>query len=492
MAEPFRSPDWRVWVQPGGPNTDMELVGCADTDDLEEGGSGIKDVIRCFRADGSGWDVLATTRNPPDPISVTITDLVETTASWLELLKEQGCPFPLYFNGRTCPPHDVFPGAARTYAIQQAEVGSLTLSGLAMREEDEITTRAAEITGWPPVIAYRAMAGTRRTIAEYSDLTDIAFCNVKKCDDDCGPMLAPCTYGVTVSIAPAGSPAVTGDVYITEDGGNTWTATAADPFGNGEDVESVVCFPVSDTVTRILVVREPIIATPGQVSYSDDDGANWTDVNLPYNNWGPLWQGTGFFALDYYHIWLCGANGIVLFSENGGETWTAQYVGAVTNLYDVYFVNDQIGMAVGLNGAVYRTFDGGETWAAATVPVATTLLRVCENKGGGIWWVGTTTGDLYYSTDFGTTWAQRAFAGDGAGDINDIQFVNQLAGFMLYELTVGPTARLYRTRNGGRDWEQIAIPTTRGMNAIWACTQNHVFAVGDVQGTTAMLIEASG
>src|SRR4030066_25185 len=59
MAEPFTSKNWRVWVQPNGPNTDMEMVGCIDSADISESGGGIKDVIRCFRADGSGWDGLA-------------------------------------------------------------------------------------------------------------------------------------------------------------------------------------------------------------------------------------------------------------------------------------------------------------------------------------------------------------------------------------------------------------------------------------------------
>ena len=492
MAEPFTSKNWRVWVQPDGPNTDMEMVGCIDSADISESGGGIKDVIRCFRADGSGWDVLATTRNPPDQVTTTLTGLVETTANWLELLKESACPFPLYFNGRTCPPHDVFVGAPRTYAYQEAEIAGTTLAGLAMREEDVETTLAAEITAWPPGIVYRAIVGARQTIAEYSALNDIHFCNAQQCAGPCGATMGPCTIGVAVSSAPAGSPAVMGDVWYTIDGGVTWTATVADPFAAAEDIWSGICFPISDTVARLLVAREADPATAAEVAYSDDWGANWTLVVLgtPVNV-GAL-DGDALFALDMYNIWYAMSDGHIAFSNNGGETWTMQQVGAgkltANDLYAIWFADNQHGMAVGQADTVLVTSDGGTTWATGTATGAGAILyAVTENDGGGIWWVGTTTGRLYYSTDQGTTWTQRTFG--GTATVNSIRFANTLAGFLADGL------RLFRTKNGGRDWELISVPTNLGLAAVHACTENMVYAVGSPQpavGGTAVIVKASG
>lgn len=499
MAEPFTSKNWRIWVQPDGPNTDMSLIGCADTDDLEEPGLGINEIIRCFRADGSGWDVLGVTRNPPDPVETTITDLVETTASWLELLKEAGCPFPLYFNGRTCPPHDIFPGAARTIAFQSAEIGALTLTGLAMREEDTPTTRAAEITAWPPGINYRSVVAARQTIAEYSALNDIHFCNSIRCAGDCGDAMSPCTVGVAVSDAPTGSPAVVGDVWYTTDGGATWTATAADPFIAAEDVEAGICFPISDTVTRLLVAREPVVGSPAQVSYSDDWGANWTDVDLGTPDGIGTVHGGALFVLDMYHVWWVGEEGHVAFSSSGGVAWTMQQVGAgkltAEDLTGIWFADNEHGMAVGLNDTVLVTADGGVTWALGTATGSgDDLLTVTENEGGGIWWAGDDDAGLWYSTDQGTTWTARVVAVSAASDIHSIRFVNTLSGWMI-ESTTGTSGWLWRTRNGGRDWERLNTVTNRGLKAMHACTPNMAYAVGlpsPAVGGTAVILKANG
>lgn len=492
MGTPFKSSQWRVWAQPDGPNTDMVLLGCIDTGDLGEPGGGIKDVIRCFRDDGTGWDVLATTHNPPDAITITLTDLVQDTASYLETLKEQDCPFPLYVNGKLCPPHDVFPGGRRTYALQEATIGPITLSGLAMREEDTATTRQAEISAWPPKINYRYVTGARLPIGEYSQLNAIHFCNVKQCAGDCGDAMGPCEVGVAVSNAPAGSPAVEGDVWYTLNNGALWTAAVALPFAAAVDIMGGVCFPISDTVTRILVAAEAQAGLAAQVAYSDDWGANWTVVTLATPvNVGCV-DGDGLFVQDMYHIWWCGDLGHIAFSNDGGATWTMQQAGAdrlvLTDLYAIWFVDASVGMCVGANDVVLTSTDGGQTWEAGTATGSgAALWTVTENAGGGIWWVGSTNGRSYVSTDHGVTWAaDHVFVNTAV--VHCIRFVNHLAGWAIcYD-------NIYRTKNGGTDWEEISTIGAAGFRDLHACTENMAFAVGVPTGVgeTAALIRVRG
>lgn len=498
MGTPFETKHWSLWVQPDGPNTDVEYLGCHDADDLSEPGKGIAEIIRCFRADGAGWDVLGATTNPPDMVTTTISGLIEKTADWLERISEQDCEFPLHINGALCPPYDVFGNTQRSFHLEHAEIGTKTLTNLAKREEPGVSGQSFEISAWPPVLRARAMTLGRQQIAEYSALNDIHFGNAPKCFDDCGAALPICSYGIVVADAPAGSPAVVGDVYYTQDGGINWNLCAGDPFVAGEDIISGVIFQIGANTYRLLVARELDAPNPMEVAYSDDWGANWTPVVVGTAALGANYEGA-LFVLDAYHIWLCLDTGYIYFSDDFGATWTRQAGGAgaptANDLNEIWFADDQDGMCVGDNGTVLVTNDGGATWTLATQPNGTVDVICCtENAGGGIWWAGDIQGNLWYSNDQGTTWTQRAFPGDGAGRVPDIEFANTLIGFLLHD-DAKPEGSMFRTRNGGRDWELITDLANAGLNSVHACSTNVAYAVGEVYqpglGGTAVILKGS-
>jgi len=486
MAEPFTRRKWGLWIQPDGPNTVMRYLGCHDVDDLEAPGQGINEIIRCFKPDGSGWDVRGVTYNPPDPVTTTVTTLIEEDADWLEKVVESGnCEFPFYLNGSLCPPNDVFTNSTRSFLLERAKIGTEGLQGLAAREEDTTSTQSFEIMAWPPLYRARGMTLGRQQIAEYSSLNDVHFISSAKCASDCNTSLASCSYGVAVADAPAGSPAVEGDVWYTQDGGATWTLCAAVPFAAGEDVISGVIFQIGASTYRLLVAREADPAAAMEVAYSDDWGANWTlvtvgtTVNLGANREGAL------FVLNPYHIWLCLDDGYVYFSEDFGVTWTRQAggVGAPTanDLNEIWFADAENGMAVGDSDTVLVSTDGGDTWTLATATGGAANLLCCsENAGGGIWWAGDSDGELYYSFNHGTTWTRRDFPDDQVGDITDVEFVNTLVGFLTHD-NATPVGSVYRTRNGGTDWELMTDVTNLGLNSLHACHVNLVYAVGNPQ-----------
>lgn len=83
----FKTSDGALFVQPEGPNTQPRFVGCVDVDQLSEPGGAIDTLIRCFKPDGSGWYTLDSTVTPPDPVTTTITTIVEGAANYLEQLE---------------------------------------------------------------------------------------------------------------------------------------------------------------------------------------------------------------------------------------------------------------------------------------------------------------------------------------------------------------------------------------------------------------------
>ena len=492
MAEPFTSKKWALWVQPDGANTTMHYLGCHTLDDVSEPKGGIKDLIRCFKPDGTGWEIRGSTRNPPDPVTTTVTGLIEKAADWLEtIVEEANCPFPLYVNGKLCPPYDVFGGAARWYALEHAEISTAGLMGLAHRDEENISEQSFEITAWPPVIRGRELCTERVAFSGTENLNDIASCSTPRCAGDCGAAVKGCDTLVAVADADPAS----ADVWFSFDHGVTWAAGAVDPYvGTTTDIKSVVCFAIDSDTTRVLVAREGVAGMPAHVYYTDDWGANWTDVTVGgTHDYGALYGGA-LFALDMYHIWFVAsddANGSEMwFSDDGGETWTEQTLADDTQFYyAVWFEDEDNGMVVGAADAAESSIDGGQTWGAATATgTGDALLVVTHNADGQFWWVGTDGGDLYYSDDQGVTWTQRAFGGDGAGAVYGIDFVSETVGFMTHSPT-NATGRVFRTRNGGLTWEQETLQVDGELYSIIGCSVNEAFAVGELD-TTALVVHS--
>ena len=495
MSTSLRTPNWALWIQPDGPNTTMRYLGCHTLDDISAPGGGINELIRCFKPDGTGWEVLGATRNPPDPVTTTITGLIEKTAGYLEQIAEgANCPFPMYVNGKLCPPYDVFSGAARWYAIEQAVIGTQGLMSLVHRDEDNISEQSFEITAYPPVLRGRDVSSDRLGMSGFTDdAHDIASCSTPSCaSGDCGEAVDYCDVLVICTDAVAGTAAP--QILRSADNGGTWAATASDPFNATENAIAVECFTVGANTSRILTARDGVSATPMHVEYSDDDGANFTDVTVTgsTNAYGAVYGGA-MFALDMYHIWLVITDGSagseMWFSEDGGVTWTEQTLAGPTGYYyAVHFQDENVGMVVGAADAVEITTDGGNTWTAATATGdGGDLLCVGENQGGDIWWVGSDDGQMYYSSDHGTSWTERTFPGSGAGAVYDLGFSSRTVGWMAHSPT-NATAIVYRSRNGGTTWEAESGTQDGELYAILPCTINQAWSVGEVGAAPATVL----
>lgn len=304
-------------------------------------------------------------------------------------------------------------------------------------------------------------------------INDIWVCRDQRCAGQCDDKVDLCQYLIYGCDAPVAG--FTADVAHTENGGTDWTNSADYPFANGEDIISVVCFPIDNDTTRWLVVRgtEVAPANPLEVAYSDDGGANWTNVDVEAAGTRFAADSGALFALDAKHVWLVSTDGYIFFSEDGGLTWTPQDEGVLTaeNYNAVMFANSTDGFAVADNGIVIRSIDGGLTWVAVTAITATpdVLCVYVFNKDEAV--VGTDDGDIWRTWDGGTTWTQIYTSADA---INDIDFANKYVGWAIADDTV------IRTRNGGEDWETVPGTTvTTELNAVVACDENMAFAVGE-------------
>ena len=472
----FKTSDGALFVQPEGPNTQPRFVGCVDVDQLSEPGGAIDTLIRCFKPDGSGWYTLDSTVTPPDPVTTTITTIVEGAANYLEQL-ESGVA-TLFIHQRADGRADTFGNYDRSWVLEKAYIGEKTASDLIMREEDNPSTMGFGISAMPPVYrVFKKMTG-RLSSGTAEAINGIHFVSAK--------------IGFAVNDALSGSPSDKAGVYYTTNKGVTWTAAAALPFAGAENIAAVTAFYIGRSTVRVVVARGTTDAgNPMEIAYSDDYGATWSTVNVGSTN-GQFAKGPhALYAAGPYAMWLVVDDGYIYHSSDGGITWSTQSSGGATSedLVCVHFVSEKVGYAGGLNDAIVKTEDGGVSWTATTGDTNSSadILDLHVIDADHVW-VGTDDGEIFYTEDGGITWTERAFSGSGTGDIKALKFLDgsSLFGFMLHN-SASPVGTVKVTIDGGYTWESITTFTNSGLNDIFIMDENTAYFAGEVQGSTGVL-----
>lgn len=93
----------------------------------------------------------------------------------------------------------------------------------------------------------------------------------------------------------------------------------------------------------------------------------------------PLPQGNTLNSVKFTSStagWAVGAYGTILYTTNGGTTWTSQSSGTTSDLMDVCFIDANNGWAVGWEGTILKTTDAGTTWNSQTSGISTYLQSV--------------------------------------------------------------------------------------------------------------------
>ena len=195
-------------------------------------------------------------------------------------------------------------------------------------------------------------------------------------------------------------------------------------------------------------------------------GAMAAEPPQPESAWQPPWQAaagpevTRALLLDALRVGdrvvTLGERGIVLYSDDAGDTWQQAEVPTSHTLTDVEFVNGQRGWAVGHDAIVLRTDDGGATWQQAfSAPQwETPLLRVWfadERRGfavGG-------RGHVLRTVDGGETWLHQVVMTDDGFDAHLFDIKADGAGTLTLAAEAGT---FYRSDDDGETWQMVASP----------------------------------
>jgi hypothetical protein len=164
----------------------------------------------------------------------------------------------------------------------------------------------------------------------------------------------------------------------------------------------------------------------------------------------------------------CGGyvNGGCYRTTNGGSTWTQVLDGG--NIFDLWFVNDNLGFCGGDGGVLARTTDGGATWEWLDPPTNAAINSLFFLNDTLGWYAG--NGGAR-TTDGGDTWTPLNELPQFTMSIfftdPDTGYAVQYSGYVL------------RTTDGGDTWETIVpAPFDVGMNDA-QLVDGALLAVGD-------------
>jgi len=168
-------------------------------------------------------------------------------------------------------------------------------------------------------------------------------------------------------------------------------------------------------------------------------------------------------------VWTVGGNGLILYSENGGLTWTIQTIETKRTLNGVIFYTDKIGWVVGDNGTIARTTSGGVKWSILTSGTVENLNGISAYSQTLAWVVGD-AGTILKTTN-GVTWVQQI---SGVTDnLKGVYFYNNQVGWI-----VGNAGTILKTTDAGAHWTKIASGTTVNLSSVYFYDLNWGFAVG--------------
>ena len=109
-----------------------------------------------------------------------------------------------------------------------------------------------------------------------------------------------------------------------------------------------------------------LVGDGGLAMHSPSGGVVWQSPESPLPEEVRLVCDFRTVAVQGDAVWIAGnPGGVIWHSPNGGRRWFKQPTGVSTPINKLHFVNASHGCAVGELGVILTTEDGGETWTAA-------------------------------------------------------------------------------------------------------------------------------
>ncbi len=154
-------------------------------------------------------------------------------------------------------------------------------------------------------------------------------------------------------------------VFITSDGGTTWTPSTS---GMATNATMGLCYAAEDTLYAV--------DTDNKVQWSTDGGHNWTTRKT---------LSAMLFGVDFANssFGVVGGEEEMFATNDGGLTWTT-YTTGYENFYGAKAYANGTAYIGGTDQNIYKTTDYGATWTMDNDGTTSSIYRIRESDDGSL------------------------------------------------------------------------------------------------------------
>ncbi len=182
--------------------------------------------------------------------------------------------------------------------------------------------------------------------------------------------------------------------------------------------------------------------------------------------------------VDAENGWVCGQNGQIINTTDGGKSWQVQKSGIKTHLFSIIFKNSRKGWAVGEFGTVLNTNDGGRNWHAQGKKVDKIYNNIYFYDTEYGWIVGE-FGTILHTVDGGKNWIKQKNP-LGEKTLFNVYFSDRENGW-----ATGMDGTILNTKDGGKNWSAVKSSIKENLMCIQVIGNNG-WIIG-LKGTYGML-----
>lgn len=440
-----KSSQFRVFVQQAGsaPQNPFVYVGCLSLGGIQSD-LGTGEPILCPSSEVRGaYDIVDTTAPPPSLPTTDFTQHMDRNLQdfWWDLRKRR-CAFNLAIVGSNCAAPDDINDFQSKILAKGVKLTAFNTGAFNTADADA----AIDLTGSLQLRDFdRFLPMTFGEVADtatFAEALDGIYADAIQCGD-CGTPSDGCQKAYVLTTTIPASPALAAQIVHTKNGGAVWTTDNVTTLG----VQSANA--LAQVGTRIVVVSNVDLAHHYKLQATIDanTAGSWSRVASGYvAAKGP----NAIWSKSPSETYVAANGGYIYFMANPTAAVTVLTDGSVSvqNLNDIRGFGRTI-VAVGASNAVLYSANGGSTWSLVVGPAVGVALNTVEVVNASTWWVGTANGKAFYTTDKGVTWTEST--PDSAITVVDsIRFVDEMVGYMSIQTSGAP--RIYRTSDNGYSW----------------------------------------